>query len=291
MPNIRYSFLLTAVSAMSLACFQMPSAYAASADIVAKGLVPHKAIYDIDLVATHSGSQILNISGQMAYEWKPDCDGWLTDHKFKLFYEYADSPGMRISSDFSTYESFDGSNFNFTSRRTRDGDMYQEILGHAGIKADGSGKAEYRMPEKMKYDLSKGTLFPMAHTVRLIDRAEKGDKFYSAQIFDGSDEEGPIEINSFIGKPTEAKETLLSNKKIDAALLNNKAWHVRMAVFPVKDKEEESDYEMSMNFHENGIISDMLIEYDDFSVKQKLIALEKIPAESCGADVAEPKKP
>ena len=64
-----------------------------------------------------------------------------------------------------------------------------------------------------------------------------------------------------------------------------------MAVFPVKDREEESDYEMSMNFHENGIISDMLIEYDDFSVKQKLVALEKIPAESCGADVAEPKKP
>ena len=36
-----------------------------------------------------------------------------------------------------------------------------------------------------------------------------------------------------------------------------------------------------MIFHESGIISDMLVEYQDFSVTQKLIALEKIDAVSC----------
>jgi hypothetical protein len=287
MPHFRPCLLL---SAAILTSGWSVAAQSGATDAVVKGLTPHKALYDIDLVATHSGSQILNISGQMSYEWKPDCDGWLTDHKFKLHYEYADSPGMRIASDFSTYESFDGKSFNYTSRRSRDGDMYQEILGHADLTGKG-GKAVYRMPEGVKYDLTTGTLFPMGHTVELIKHAEKGDKFYSAQIFDGSDEEGPIEINSFIGKTTEAKSVLFENKKIDKDLLSGKAWNIRMAVFPVKDKEEESDYEMSMNFHENGIISDMLIEYDDFSVKQKLVALEKIPAESCGADVAEPKKP
>jgi len=265
-------------------------AWAGQPEGIAAGLVAHKALYDIDLVATHSGSQILNISGQMSYEWKPDCDGWLTNHKFKLHYEYADSPGMRIASDFSTFETFDGKSFNYTSRRTRDGDMYQQIVGHADLGASG-GQAIYRMPENIKYDLVKGTLFPMAHTVELIKHAEKGDKFYSAQIFDGSDEEGPIEINSFIGKETKPRAGLMDNPKIDKSIIDGKAWKVRMAVFPVKDREEESDYEMSMDFHENGVISDMLIEYDDFSVKQKLVALEKIPAESCGAEAAAPKKP
>lgn len=282
--------LLRFAAVLLAGTFGVPSVHAAPADAIAKGLQPHKALYDIDLVATHSGSQILNISGQMSYEWKPDCDGWVTDHKFKLYYEYADSPGMRIASDFSTYETFDGKSFNYTSRRTRDGDMYQQILGHADLNEKG-GKAVYRSPENIKYDLGKGTMFPMGHTIELLKHAEKGDKFYSAQIFDGSDEEGPIEINTFIGKPVETKKSVLENPKIDAAMLKGRAWNVRMAVFPVKDREEESDYEMNMNFHENGIISDMLIEYDDFSVKQKLVALEKIPAESCGADVAEPKKP
>lgn len=253
-------------------------------------LAPHKALYDIDLVATHSGSQILNISGKMAYEWKPDCDGWMTGHKFQLHYEYADSPGMRISSDFSTYERFDGTGFNYSSSRSRDGDIYQKILGHAEINKDG-GKAVFRKPENLKYTLVKGTLFPMAHTVGLIHHAERGDKFYSAQVFDGSDEEGPIEINSFIGKPVKTAESLLGNPKVDQSMLSGKAWNVRMAVFPTKEQGGESDYEMNMDFHDNGVISDMLIEYDDFSVRQRLVALEKITAESCGSAPDTPAKP
>lgn len=276
------------VSALSVPA----AASAAPPDAIASALAPHKAVYDIDLVATHSGSQILNISGQMTYEWKPSCDAWVTDHRFKLFYEYADAPGMRITSDFSTYESFDGKSFNYSSRRQRDGEMYQEIRGHADAGPKG-GKAVYSMPEDMSYDLAAGTLFPIGHTVELIRRAEAGDKFYSAQIFDGSDEEGPIEISSFIGKSAKAEKT--SSDKIDADLLKSPAWNVRMAVFPVKDQEEESDYEMSMVFHRNGIISDMLIEYDDFSVKQKLVSLEKVSAHSCGSSSETapetPKKP
>ncbi len=267
-----------------------PQVQAAPADVLAKGLLAHKALYDIDLVATHSGSQILNISGQMSYEWKPGCDAWVTDHKFKLFYEYADAPGMKITSDFSTFETYDGKSLNFTSRRQRDGQMYQEIRGYAGIDTKG-GEAVYRYPEKTKYTLMNGTLFPMGHTLELIKRAKAGDKFYSAQVFDGSDEEGPIEINSFIGKDTKPDASMLSNTKIDKDMLKAKSWNVRMAVFPSKDQEEESDYEMSMAFHENGIISSMLIEYDDFSVTQKLVALEPIPAESCGNTPKEPKKP
>lgn len=266
-------------------------AFAASAEAIAKGLAPHKALYNIRLVATHSGSQIIDVSGQMVYEWKPTCDGWLTDHRFKLLYEYADSPGMKITSDFSTFETFDGKDFSYSSRRQKDGEVYQEIRGHADAEANG-GKANYTIPEEIKYDLAKGTLFPMGHTLELIKHAEEGKKFYSAQIFDGSDEDGPIEINSFIGKKQAPSKESLSNPQIDKSLIDGKAWNVRMAVFPTKDQEEESDYEMSMLFHENGIISDMLIEYDDFSVKQTLVALEKLPADTCeGGKIEIPKKP
>lgn len=277
---------LTLCTALSLAPIQ---SFAGTADAMAKALAPHKALYDIDLIATHSGSQILNISGQMAYEWKPVCDAWVTDHKFKLFYEYADAPGMRITSDFSTYESYDGKMFNYTSRRQRDGKMYQEIRGKADINDGGSGAAVFTMPEGIKFNLAKGSLFPMGHTLEVIRNAESGNKFFSAQVFDGSDEEGPIEINTFIGKP--ATSGAKKSPKVDASLLNGKAWNMRMAVFQAKSNEEESDYEMELVFHENGIISDMTIEYDDFSVTQKLVALEKLPAENCAPPVDTPKKP
>jgi hypothetical protein len=256
----------------------MSNVCAAPLDAVASALVPHKATYDVNLVATHSGSQIINIRGKMVYEWKPTCDAWATNHQFQLSYEYADAPGMKIVSNFSTYETQDGKNFNFSSRRQRDGELYQDLRGHADIGKSG-GKVTFSKPEGLNYELGAGALFPVSHTAELIRRANKGDKFYSAEVYDGSDEDGPVEINTFIGKQVKAKYK--DSKTIDASLLDGKAWNIRMAVFPIKDQEEESDYEMNLVFHENGIISDMLIEYDDFSVTQKLQSLEKIKAVSC----------
>lgn len=250
-------------------------------------LVPHKALYDIQLVATRSGSQIVNISGKMFYEWKPTCDAWVTDHRFNLFYEYADSPGMRVTSDFSTFETFDGENLNFSARRKRDNTLYQELRGKA-VVADKGGEATFTMPEDLDFDLSKGAMFPMAHTIEMIKKAKAKDKFFKAVVFDGSDDEGPVEINSFIGAPVNAMKIIKASDELDMALLNTPAWKVRMAVFPTLTDEELSDYEMSMVFHENGIISDMLIEYDDFSVTQKLVALERLEkTDSCKAKKTE----
>ena len=239
-------------------------------------LVPHKALYDLSLVATRSGSQIVNISGKMFYEWQPTCDAWITDHRFSLFYEYADSPGMRVTSDFSTHETFAGESFNFSARRKRDNKLYQELRGHALIGSKG-GKANFTMPQDLKFDLKGEALFPMRHTVEMIKTAQANKKFFKAVVFDGSDDEGPVEINTFIGKPVNAMKLIQASHDLDMSLLNTPAWKVRMAVFPTLNEEEAfSDYEMSMVFHENGIISDMLVEYDDFSVTQKLVALEKL---------------
>jgi len=54
-----------------------------------------------------------------------------------------------------------------------------------------------------------------------------------------------------------------------------------MAFFPLAMDSADSEYEMDIIFHENGIISNMLVEYKDFSVSQKLIALEKIKDNGC----------
>lgn len=245
-------------------------------------LVPHKALYEINLVATRSGSQVINISGKMFYEWKPTCDAWITDHRFNLFYEYADSPGMKITSDFSTFETFDGESFNFSARRKRDNNLYQELRGRA-VVADKGGEASFTMPDDLNFDLRQGAMFPMTHTVEMVKHAKNDKKFFQAVVFDGSDDEGPVEINTFIGKPANALSVVNPSNALDMSLLNTPAWNVRMAVFPTMDEEAISDYEMSMIFHENGIISDMLVEYDDFSVTQKLVALEKLEGESCAS--------
>ena len=242
---------------------------------LAAGFVPHKALYDIALVSTRSGAQVINISGQMFYDWKPACDAWISNHRFNLFYEYADSPPMRITSDFSTYETFDGKVMNFTSQRKRDGQVFEELRGKAVRGDDKAGEAVYTIPKDLEFALSQETLFPMGHTLAVLSKISEGKKFFKATIFDGSDEEGPVEINTFIGKPEKfvMKE---DSADLDAALLNTPAWRIRLAFFPLNKPSETSDYEMALTFHENGVIRDMIVEYDDFTLSQKLVALERL---------------
>ncbi|MEM8833907.1 MAG: DUF1849 family protein, partial [Pseudomonadota bacterium] len=193
----------------------------------------------------------------------------------------ADSPGMEITSDFSTYESFDGETFNFTAKRKRNDQVYQEFRGMAELNNE-EANAIFSIPEDLSFDLSESTFFPMRHTVKMIQKALNQDKFFNAVVFDGSDDEGPVIINTFIGDPTDGAKGVKKSESIDHSLLKTDAWNIRMAVFPEQEEEESaSDYEMSVVFHENGVISDMMVDYDDFAVTQKLVALEKLDQASC----------
>ena len=236
--------------------------------------VAHKALYDIKLASTHSGSQVVNIAGQMYYEWRPTCDAWLTDHRFNMLYEYTDAPPMHLSSNFSTYESFDGKVFNFSSQRKSNGEVFEEIRGSIQ-----DGVAKFRLPEVKDIELPEGTLFPVAHTIEVARQILSGKRFFNAVIFDGSDMEGAVQVNSFIGDSVDP--TLLFKKRdgLDISLLESPAKKVRLAFFPLNSDQITADYEMDLIFHENGVISDMSVEYDDFSVTQKLVALEKIPSQ------------
>ena len=241
-----------------------------------QAFAPHKALYEIRLVSTKSGSQVMNIAGQMLYEWKPLCEAWSSNHRFNIRYEYADTPPLNMTSDFSTYESFDGTSLSFTSQRKRDGEMFEELRGQANIENNQEGEAVFTIPEDLVHQLPVGTRFPVGHTMDVAQKIKEGKTFYNSVIYDGSDEKGAIEVNAFIGKEVNALSRIQESADLDISLINTPARLVRLAFFPISENEESSDYEMDLVFHNNGVISDMLIDYDDFSVSQRLIAIEKI---------------
>lgn len=246
-------------------------------------LVPHKALYDIRLSALRSGAQITNLYGQMFFEWKSDCDAWVSDHRSNLFYEYSEGGTVNITTDFATYETIDGNSMSFNTRREQGGKLFEEFRGYANSSAEEKGEALYTIPDGMTYDLPAGTLFPMQHTVDILERARAGEKFFNATIFDGSDDEGPHDVNTFILPMDNSKLSYVSSKDgIDESLLKVPAWQLRMAYFPLSEPQSESaDYEMSLIAHENGVVSYVSIDYEKFSIEQKLVALEELPATSC----------
>lgn len=274
-------FILAGFLVLNAAAAQAGAKGLISAEKGRDHLVPHKALYDVKMISKRSSAQILNISGQMFFEWRPGCEAWTTNHRFNLLYEYADSTPLKITSDFSTYETFDGKKLEFNSRRKRDGEIYQKFRGHASKEKDAM-EALYSTPDGLRFDLDDDVLFPMAHTIEVLRRAKAGEKFYTATIFDGSDEKGPTEVSSFIGEPVNVMASLSSpSSGLDTSLLDAPAWNIRMAFFPQADSGTNPEYEMNVTFHQNGIISDMVVEYPDFSVSQDLVAIEKLEQAKC----------
>lgn len=248
-------------------------------------LASHKAIYDIHLVSAKNGSQVIDVRGKMFYSVRKSCDGWISDHKFNLTYEYSGAPTVAVDTQFTSFESFDGKTLNFSSSSLKNGEYDKDIRGRAHLVSDGpvdKSSARFSMPEDVSFPLSQATLFPAAHTEKLIETAEQGKKIFKATVFDGQDESGPVEINAVIGKPIVAD----AQSEFDKSLVGVRGWNARLAVFPQQDKDDESmsDYEMSMQFLENGIVKDVKIDYHDFSVVQKLVALEPVRAEECGVE-------
>ena len=255
---------------LALICFGILLYHPSSSFAVSQSLTPHQALYKISLVKSHGGSQIINIDGEMFYEWEQSCDGWISHHNFNVLYEYADSRRMRVKNTFSSFESLDGEHFNFEAQKKRDGHAFEDIRGH--VEDD---KAVYKQPDTHELDLPDGTIFPIAHTLKILESIQKNENIFAATLFDGSDTDGPVEVNTFIGPEFDTSQIVLSNE-IDQVLLDTKARKLRLAFFPLESDAAEAEYEMDLVFHDNGVISAMEIEYDQFTIEQKLIALEPV---------------
>jgi hypothetical protein len=258
--------------------FMVPTNVLAQDPAMAAGVMAHKALYDVSLSEARNDSQIINISGKMLYEWQPSCDAWVSKHKFDLFYEYADSPATRMTSSFSISELFNGELMSFKTDRAQNGHLFEVINGYATKDpSGGAGEIVYSTPSDLGFALPNDVLFPMAHTIETLKHIKKGDSFYRATIFDGSDKKGPMEMNSFISsKPF--KVVTNENSKLDRDLISAPAHKLRLAFFSVEQRLPNPDYEMDVVLHDNGVISDMHAEYKDFTVRQKLVALEPLPS-------------
>ncbi len=249
-------------------------------------IVAHKVIYELKLASVQTGTSISGVRGQMYYEQDDVCDAWTTDHRFTIRYHYPGQQTLGTTSHFVAYESKDQKQFSFSSERKEDGEMAEQLRGAIEGAEGGLMQVIYSRPGGLKFNLPRGYLLPIAHNMEIIRRAQAGERFFSATLFDGSEADGPVEVGAFIGKKATAEELkkLVGKKdKIDISLLPPEAWHVRMAVFHLKEAQESMpSYEMEIILHSNGVISYALVDYRTHVIEQNLTALEKLPAKKCG---------
>ena len=248
-------------------------------------MAPHKALYDFRMISVQSGTGLNDIRGQMFFEIDDTCDAWTTDHRFITEYHYPERQPLLNSSHYVGWESKDGGLFHFTSEKQQGNEEKDLLRGVVERASDGSARAIYSRPADLSFDLGAGYFLPISHSVELVRRARDGDALFNGILFDGTDADGPVEVNAFIGKKAtteEIEKIAEQNSKIDKALLVPEAWHIRMALFLRDDKKNDSPlYEMDLLMHANGVVSDVVVDYRTFKVRQSLQALETLPPRGC----------
>lgn len=278
----------------------------ASQEITKGGIVPHRAAYALHLASTKNGSHVSDIVGRMFFSFVDDCHAWNVEQKTQMRFFYSEGEVSDNTTILVSREEKDGSAYNFHVRRTTDKEEPEILHGSATLVsgADGqkSGIAIYLGTDQdRQVPLSANTLFPMQHTLQLLEHARAGKKFFAVDVFDGSDENGLNEISSFISPATEAdnmiqKASTQTHEKTDASsaslldnpLLKVAAWPVRMAFFAPKSETDSPDYEMDMVLLDNGVIKTMTVDYGDFAMTADLIDVKPLPASKCSKAEALP---
>ncbi len=241
-------------------------------------VTPHRALYQMQLAGTRTGSSVTGVNGRMVFEWADACEGWTIEQRFQLTFQYAEGNRVEMVTNYTTWETKDGRSYRFNVRRLMNGQLDEEVRGDASVDSAGQGRVRYLRPEAREEALPAGAVFPTAHTLDLLRAARENERFVAHVVFDGSDNEGPTDVSAAIGAGGRPRVTLQGP---GGALLAGTVYPVRMAFFPVGSGNPEPQYEMTLWLLENGVAEQILIDYGDFRVQGTLRELEALPAPRC----------
>lgn len=245
---------------------------------VAADLMPHQAFYTLHLKSTVPGSTLTDVTGAMYIDWVESCEGWSSSQRLELRFFDAEKPTVEIDSRFASWESRDGLSYRFTVANIRNGAPDKELNGKATLQGPGqAGEAEFIGAHPIKMALAAGTIFPVRHMIELIDHAAAGDKIVARSVFDGTTEDGPLDINAVIGPLKKA----VADDPIIPKSVNRAYRPMRLAFFNPKDNDVTPFYELSTNLMDNGIARDFLLDYGDSVIAATLQRIELLDKPKC----------
>lgn len=261
------------------------SARSAAVDVarleqVGRGLVSHRAAYDVSLARTDARNYRTGVSGVLSLEFHNSCDGYALNQRF--FIDTTTEDGQ-IQTDMllGSFEARDGHSFRFRLREQVNGEDEEDLVGRAAMSPrDNGGRVIFTEPAGAELLLPPGAIFPTEHTIRLIAAAQDGQNWLQADVYDGSSAESYSEVGGFIGRAT-TREAGGSAEQVPAALKGQRSWRIRLAYFSTARKQDTPDYEIAFRLYENGISDDIIFDYGDYAIRATLRQLDMLPGEGC----------
>jgi len=239
-------------------------------------LAPHRAIYEMTLAVARGGAGVTAVSGRMVYELTGSaCEGYTQNMRFVT--QMTNQKGGVTLTDLrsSSWEEGSGKRFRFNSSQFRDEKPTEATAGDAArANTADAAKVELTKPVSKHLALPQRVYFPIQHSIALLDAANRGKRFFRADLYDGSEKgEKVYDTISVIGRVVPAGGNRKLTRVKNAERLDGiAAWPVSIGYFePNSDKTDAVPvYELSFWFFENGVSRKLFIDYGEFAIQGEL---------------------
>jgi len=256
-----------------------------SGQALAAVVVPHRAIYELQMLRASQGANLGGVTGRMAYEVTgSECVGWTVSFRLVNNFEYKEGNSRLIDTQSSSWETGDGKEMNYSEKSFVDNkqDSEKRLMVSRESK-DGVGQGKITLPKEQNFSITGETIFPMRHQLRLMDAAEKGETRDVSLVYDGSDDAKPVRAITTIGNLIAAGTSKDDTSNPNARDLKGvPSWPVSIGYFPVDDNNSETPlYQISFDMYKNGVSTGLIMDYGNFALSGKLTHLEFLKPETC----------
>lgn len=238
-------------------------------------LQPHRAVYEFRLAESRKTTGVATVTGRMVYEFTGSaCEGYTQTMRFVT--RTATQEGQSMVSDQRTTGTEDaaGTRFSFTSSQYQNQKAGDRTSGVATRDKEGDTRVALSAPTRRSTTVGGDALFPIQHSIKLIELARRGETSFVADFYDGSEGgEKTYRTFTFIGRPAAPG----ANRKLprvgqSATLDNLKAWPISMSYYEQgpEGRDAPPAYEMSFLYFENGISRRLYIDNGEYTLRGEL---------------------
>ena len=230
----------------------------------------HRAIYEIGFGSARNDAGVIGATGRYVFDLADTCDGYALNERLVVELARA-SDGVLTDYRLSAYESADGGSYRFSTQTDFDGETGQSAEGALTLE-DGRTEVEYASEERLAYD--EPVLTPVAHVRAVLAEALAGGERHAAMIFDG-DRETPV-FYAVTRIRADDAEAAPSDAEGGWRLRDLRRWRIDSAYYPPEADGEAAvpRFAFAAVLYENGIVDDLVLDYQDFALKARMSELE-----------------
>lgn len=249
----------------------------ASADVTQ--VAPHQAYYEVKIADPASGISLGG--GYMLSELVHSCDGWTLNQRLLSTLQAPESPEVDMEVVGTSFESNDGTKYQFAVRTIVNGDVVLEVRGKAERPARSApGVAVYAVPAGKQVKIPANTFFPIGLVLATLPGGGKNAVEGIRPYFDGLRLERTSSMMNtlLLGKSRPSHEGVGANLDDIAA---QEWWPIRSAAFAADKTQSGALFESTAHTQANGVTRWFTFEDNEVDMEGALVRIEELERAQC----------